>query len=73
MCLTLPGKVAEEREGIALVRFGEQLIEAKNLIGARKGSFVLLKGRIVIEELSKEDERQTAKVLNALKKKKPLK
>jgi hydrogenase expression/formation protein HypC len=64
MCLTVPGKVIELEGNSALVSFGEAKEGALNLANARKGEFLLVRNKAVIERLSREEEMETAKALS---------
>ncbi|MEM4257476.1 MAG: HypC/HybG/HupF family hydrogenase formation chaperone [Candidatus Diapherotrites archaeon] len=56
MCLAVPGKVVSLREKgkIAVIGYGKKIVSAYNLIKAKKGDWVLIQQKTVVEKIDSE-------------------
>jgi len=65
MCLAVPAKVVEEREGKAVVeQFGQRRLVFNNVVNARKGEFVLVQQGFVVEVLEEAEARAALEELD---------
>lgn len=66
MCLAVPAKVVEVRDGKAVVeQFGRKRLVFNNVVSARAGEFVLVQQGFIVEVL---DEAEARQALSALEK-----
>ncbi len=64
MCLAVPGKVAELKDGgkIAVIDYGSEKREANNeFLRAKPGEWVLVQFRIAVEKVSEKEAKESLK------------
>lgn len=61
MCLAIPGKVVEVTEDKATIDYGEEKREARNLINAKVGDYVIVQMGRVVQRVKKEDALKSIK------------
>ena len=63
MCLAVPGRIVQIKEGIAVVDYGVEKRKGKLLDGSfRKGEYVLVQGGIVVQKVEKKEAEETLKL-----------
>ena len=66
MCLAIPAKVVELRQGgrkALIEQFGVQREVFNNVINAKKGEFVLVQQGFIVERLSEKEAREALEAL----------
>jgi len=59
MCLAIPGKIIEIKENKAVIDYGTEKREAAIVEGSfKKGDFVIVQGRIIIEKVPAKQVKQ---------------
>jgi hydrogenase expression/formation protein HypC len=69
MCLSIPGKVVEVKEGFARVDYGSQGIRENvdvSLIDAKIGSYVLVQGGFAIKVLTAHEAEEVLEMLESI-------
>lgn len=63
MCLAVPGKVISLKENgkIALIGYGKKRVSAYNLIKAKKGEWVLVQQKTIVEKIDEETAEKAFK------------
>ena len=54
MCLAIPRKVIEINEDNVVVECGKNKINVKSLLNIKKGDYVLVQGKIIVDKIPKE-------------------
>ncbi len=54
MCLAIPRKVIEINEDNLVVECGKNKINVKSLLNIKKGDYVLVQGKIIVDKIPKE-------------------
>jgi hydrogenase maturation factor len=64
MCLSYPGKIIEIKKGMAKVDYGREIREGRIIAGSyKKGDYVVIQGKILIEKIPKKDAEKWLKMM----------
>ena len=63
MCLAIPGKITEIKEGIATVDYGEEKREAKLINEDIKvGDYVVVQSKLILQSISEKEAIESIKL-----------